>query len=507
MVICAVIGCSNRSGRDSAKGVSFYKLPKVTDYQGQRDRELRQKRLDGFLAAISREDIDPTTTEEHDYRVCSRHFRSGKPAPLYCTNDPDWLPTLNMGHSKQATVSVSMHVERYERLVQREKRKREFEEMLKVVPSIVSQLIDDMVTEETGLIASQEIEIGKQYVKVGVKEPAKCDCASKVESLQRELAFYKDKVDTLTKQLDDHLPPFCEKTFISDEYTLLHTGLPNFKLLKAIFDHVAKGLPADGASKLSHFQEFMCVMLKLRMNLPNEFMSFLFHVSPATMSRIILKWLKRMDMRLSDLIRWPERGALRKTMPECFKEAFGSKVAVIIDCFEIFIERPSNLLARAATWSNYKHHNTCKVLIGITPQGTISFVSVCWGGRVSDKLLTENSGLLQKLLPGDIVLADRGFDIAESVGTTQARLHIPAFTKGKNQLTAAEVEETRSIANVRIHVERVIGCVRQKFTILESTIPITFLIRRKGEDVPLIDHIVRVCCALTNVCDSVVPFE
>jgi len=68
------------------------------------------------------------------------------------------------------------------------------------------------------------------------------------------------------------------------------------------------------------------------------------------------------------------------------------------------------------------------------------------------------------------VLADRGFDIADSVGTVQARLHIPAFTKGKRQLTATEVEDTPSIANVRIHVERIIGCVRQKFTILQSTI-------------------------------------
>ena len=249
---------------------------------------------------------------------------------------------------------------------------------------------------------------------------------------------------------------------------------------------MAQGLPTDEGSKLSHFQEFTCVMLKLRINLPNECISFLFHVSPATISRIILKWLKRMDIKFSGLIRWPERDALRKTMPECFKASFGSSVAVIIDCFEIFTERPSNLFARAATWSNYKHHNTSKVLLGITPQGTISFVSECWGGRVSDKHLTEKSGLLQKLLPSDIVLADRGFDIADSVGTVQARLHIPAFTKGKSQLTATEVEDTRNFANVRIYVEHVIGCVRQKFTKLQSTIPITFLTIRKGEDIHLL---------------------
>ena len=116
---------------------------------------------------------------------------------------------------------------------------------------------------------------------------------------------------------------------------------------------------------------------------------------------------------------------------------------------------PSNLEARTATWSNYKHKNMVKILLGIAPQGVITFVSDTWGGRVSDKFLTEHCGLLSKLLPGDIVLADRGFDIAESVGVRQAHLHIPAFTRGKDQLTALEVEQTRHIANIRVHVERV----------------------------------------------------
>ena len=47
----------------------------------------------------------------------------------------------------------------------------------------------------------------------------------------------------------------------------------------------------------------------------------------------------------------------------------------------------------------------------------------------------------------------------------------------------------------------VIGNVRQKYSILQSTLPIL------GEDVPLIDRIVGICCALNNVCESVVSFN
>ena len=161
-------------------------------------------------------------------------------------------------------------------------------------------------------------------------------------------------------------------------------------------------------------------------------------------------------------------------------------------------------MARACAWSNYKHHNTVKFLIGICPQGVISFISKAWGGRTSDKYLTENCHILNRLLPGDIVLADRGFNISESVALKGARLEIPAFTKGKGQLSSLEVEETQRLANVRIHIERVIGLVRQKFQILSGILPIEACYSQHSS--PQIDKIAVVCCALTNICDSVVPF-
>ena len=79
---------------------------------------------------------------------------------------------------------------------------------------------------------------------------------------------------------------------------------------------------------------------------------------------------------------------------------------------------------------------------------------------MSDKHIVENSGYLRHILPGDIILTDRGFDVADTIALRQATLNIPAFTRGCDRLPAKEVEDTRKLANVRIHVERVIGSIR-----------------------------------------------
>ena len=62
------------------------------------------------------------------------------------------------------------------------------------------------------------------------------------------------------------------------------------------------------------------------------------------------------------------------------------------------------------------------------------------GGRVLDRHLTVNSGFLRRLNYGDLILADRGFDIVDDLAMVGASLAIPPFTKGKPQLSQREVE-------------------------------------------------------------------
>lgn len=125
---------------------------------------------------------------------------------------------------------------------------------------------------------------------------------------------------------------------------------------------------------LTPFQTLIMTLMRLRLNVPVQLLGHIFNISKSTVSRSFCFVIDVLYVYLKSLIHWPDREQLRKTMPMSFRIHFGFSVAVIIDCFEIFIERPSNLKARAQTWSTYKHSNTIKYLISITPQGVISYI-------------------------------------------------------------------------------------------------------------------------------------
>ena len=166
----------------------------------------------------------------------------------------------------------------------------------------------------------------------------------------------------------------------------------------AVFEFITKGIVHSGHHKLSAFNCYLMTMMKLRLNLSQYDLAFCFNVSVPTVSRILSRWIFLMDDKMRNtLIKWPSREALQKTMPFCFRVHYGLKVIAIINCFELFIEKPSNLLAKSCTWSQYNHYNTAKYLISITSQGVISFVSKGWGGQVSDRHITENSSSTEYL--------------------------------------------------------------------------------------------------------------
>ncbi|CAM1324503.1 Uncharacterised protein g8688 [Pycnogonum litorale] len=301
------------------------------------------------------------------------------------------------------------------------------------------------------------------------------------------------------KELKDRIKFDFDVFRDNDEKVCQFTGISSFAVLVAVFNYIKSHLKNKC---LSPEQQFVMTLMRIRLNISPYILAHIYGVHRTTVSRIFFDVIEIINGKLvPTLLFWPDREVIRQSLPTSFRKLYTNCVS-IIDCFELFIDRPSDLRARAQTNSNYKSHNTIKYLISITPQGQISYLSRGWGGRTSDKYLTEHCDYLHFIRPGDVILADRGFTIKESVALRRATLDVPAFTKGKEQLSPEEVEESREIANVRIHVERVIGRLRQKYTMLDGTLPITFL--QNDGNLTNLDKIVQVAAALCNLCPPIV---
>lgn len=131
------------------------------------------------------------------------------------------------------------------------------------------------------------------------------------------------------------------------------------------------------------------------------------------------------------------------------------------------------------------------------------FVSKGYGGRTSDKTIATSCGFIEKINEGDTILADRGFLIEDVVREKKAHLNMPAFRKNGGQLSPIEVENTRKIATVRIHVERVIGQIKEKYQILKKNVPMTLMLKKHNNEMAM-DMIVYVSAILVNLCKPIV---
>ena len=69
-------------------------------------------------------------------------------------------------------------------------------------------------------------------------------------------------------------------------------------------------------------------------------------------------------------------------------------------------------------------------------------------------------------------MAYRGFTVKYQLATVGVSLNIPPFMEGHKQLPAEDIFRGRQRASLRIHVEHVIGRIKN-YAILKSTLPIS----------------------------------
>lgn len=145
-----------------------------------------------------------------------------------------------------------------------------------------------------------------------------------------------------------------------------YSGCPCCSVLTALSNHIALYLDQT-RRKLFPFQMLLMTLMSLRLNLNVLHLAHLFHMDPKTVSMMFHDTILVLHMQIQCLVLWPERCCLHVTVPCEFGEIFGDHVVIIVDCLELFVERPSHLQSN--------HHYTMKFLIRFTPRGAFTFIS------------------------------------------------------------------------------------------------------------------------------------
>lgn len=242
-------------------------------------------------------------------------------------------------------------------------------------------------------------------------------------------------------------------------------------------------------SKVSARSRLLLMLVRLRRGTPLRDLAYQFGISTSYAGFIFFGVLRKVANTFKSLQQamFLTRQQQQKNRPAPFRPF--PNVRIIIDGVEFRTQIPSNAQQQNNTFSQYKHYNTFKYLIGISCYGGIIFVSEGFEGSKSDKEIMKKCGLMDLLEAGDDVMCDRGFNVVgELLQIGVKTIKPPDYIEGKPLTAAAELYNS-AISRARIYVEHAIGKIKD-FRLVRYTIPLNM----RG----VVDDLVFVCAYLTN---------
>ena len=492
------------------------KNERVSMFRFPADLQRRQQCLEALSLAES--DISDQS------RVCSRHFLHG---------DSSNVPILNLGcrfaspckkdsergkraqkrrHLIQSPTSPSLVTNPKKKCAPQDMSAQASSSRASSV-STYENIAENMGTasdssilspQEYGVVTSTPVCLSDSSFRLSSEGPATA-LAARVEVLEAETQALHSVCNKFSK-VPTH---FClEQISHSDELVQFYTGFVSHQVLMHFFDFLGPAVnrlsywgekqrktTRRNKKALDPLNQFFLTLVKLRLNLRVIDLAVRFGVSKSVVSKYFITWVCFLYSHLKEINWTPLVEQVAATLPVAFRDKYPTTFS-ILDASELFVQKPSDLFLQSSSWSNYKHHNTAKFLIGCTPNGVVSFVSELYVGSISDVELTKVSGYVDTLKSGVSVMADRGFTIRDILLEKGVTLNIPPFMDGGRQFSCEEIQRGRSIASLRIHVERVIGRIKN-YSIIKGTLPISM--------VRLANSIVSVCAWLVNFQPALIP--
>lgn len=486
---CCIVGCN--STYSNSPGTKFYGFP---------TRHWESTRRERWIQLVRRQNDDGTEwLPSKNSKICSKHFVGNAKANE--KKHPAYNPSIFPSPYRKRESRCSN--DRYERRNEREKRKsakqkQDMQPLDEAVPAseVATGGADAVELTESGPVDASTMTEGPSeyftgtltFVSITLDGNASCYvCHRTVSTVERGTACdikLRDKsVGPVQKQ-----PYFGGfKALGANESALQSFTSVSFQIFALLLSVLPA--PTRRVNELSIEDKLLLFLMKIKHGLPFSFLASLFCIPSTTASSIFKSVLVNLKSATKHWIYWPSRAAIHHTMPASFRAHY-PMCRVILDCTELETEMPPGIEERNLRYSQYEGRCTLKYLIGVAPNGMITFISEGFRGRATDATLIVEATFLSLLEPGDVVLADKGFPgIHPNVGEQRATLVTPPFETSP-QFTESEVGATYETASVRVHVERVIQRLN-KFGILTRRIPY--------ELTGYIDDILHVAAVITNV--------
>ena len=204
---------------------------------------------------------------------------------------------------------------------------------------------------------------------------------AELEQAKREIIDPKEK--------NDYVQKHYTVSTLGEDVLRMETGLPTKEVFHIVVNYADRFTQSINyfagwrVQSITFEDQIFITLMKIRQNYRNLYLAQLFNCSVSTIANIVstfihvlpsCKLLQLHYLQFTDLMTSiPSRDKNKLSAPSSFSQ-FGS-CRVVIDCTDIEVATPGLMSQQNATYSNYRGMHSFKVIVGVAPNGVITYVS------------------------------------------------------------------------------------------------------------------------------------
>ncbi|XP_031697738.1 uncharacterized protein LOC116379919 [Anarrhichthys ocellatus] len=251
------------------------------------------------------------------------------------------------------------------------------------------------------------------YCKTGSRQDVQ------YKSTQYKTTQYKTTQYKMTRYDDVGYP------FIDNDHKALHY----IGIALDVFNILVSSLEGNTSNTfpMSLRNQVLLTLMMLKTNRDIAKLAEQFRVSESMASKIVSFWIDELEKVLQPLIPWLPKETIEATMPQAFRKHYPNTTCVLQFC-QCYVQKNPNRESRGEPHVHY--YDTVKFLVAVAPCGLIMFISGAYEVHSSDKSITLNSGLFDKLKAGDVFMTQHGYcsrNVSSTSHVARAIQHLKVY--------------------------------------------------------------------------------